>query len=85
MRRANLVFAQLETGQQVGRVRPAYVQCEEIDEATSLLGDAGQLAAGNSSARLTERLQQARAQLQPWQHTTAVRELDDRLTSCAIA
>lgn len=63
----------------------AQIQREEIDEAAQLLGDAGEVAAGNSSARLTERLRQARAQLQPWQHTTAVRELDDRLASCAIA
>ncbi len=63
----------------------AYVQCEEIDEAARLLGDAGQLAAGNSSTRLTERLRQARVQLRPWQHTTAVRELDDRLTSYGVA
>lgn len=62
----------------------AYVQCEEIDEAARLLGDAGEVVAGNSSARLAERLRQARAQLQPWQHTTAVRELDDCLASCGI-
>jgi len=59
----------------------AYVQCEEIDEAARLLGDAGELAVGNSSARLTECLRQARAQLQPWHGTNAVRELDDRLTT----
>ncbi|MGQ0773809.1 MAG: hypothetical protein ACT4NY_05240 [Pseudonocardiales bacterium] len=63
----------------------AYLQCEEIDEAARLLGDAGELAVGNSSARLTERLQQARAQLQPWHGTNAVRELDDRLTTYGLA
>ncbi|MGH3932310.1 MAG: hypothetical protein ACRDTF_20315 [Pseudonocardiaceae bacterium] len=63
----------------------AYVQCEEIDEAARLLGDAGELAAGNSSARLTEQLRQARTQLQPWQGTNAVRELDDRLASYGVA
>jgi len=30
------------------------------------------------SARLIERLKQGRAELQPWQHTAAVRQLDDR-------
>jgi hypothetical protein len=63
----------------------AYVQCQEIDEAARLLGDAGEIAAGNSSARLSERLLKARAQLQPWQDTRAVRELDDRLTTYGLA
>jgi tetratricopeptide (TPR) repeat protein len=59
----------------------AYTQRKEVDEAARLLGDAGDIAARNSSARLTERLHQARAMLQPWEHTTAVRQLDDRLAS----
>ena len=59
----------------------AYAQRKEIDEAARLLGDAGDIAARNSSARLTERLHQGRAMLQPWKHTTAVRQLDDRLAS----
>ncbi|MGH3915567.1 MAG: hypothetical protein ACRDTC_19495 [Pseudonocardiaceae bacterium] len=63
----------------------AYVQCEEIDETARLLGDAAEIAAGNSSARLTERLRQARAQLQPWQDTNAVHQLDDRLATYALA
>jgi hypothetical protein len=63
----------------------AHAQCKEVDEAARLLGDAGDIAARNSSARLTERLQQARAMLQPWEHTTAVRQLDDRLASYSLA
>jgi tetratricopeptide (TPR) repeat protein len=63
----------------------AYVQCDEIDEAARLLGDAGDIAARNSSARLIERLRQARADMQPWQHTAAVRTLDDRLASYGLA
>jgi hypothetical protein len=59
----------------------AHAQCKEIDEAAQLLGEASDIAARNSSARLTERLTQARAMLQPWEHTTAVRQLDDRLAS----
>jgi tetratricopeptide (TPR) repeat protein len=46
----------------------SYVLCKEIDEAARLLGDAGEIAAGHSSARLIERLQQARVGMQPWQH-----------------
>jgi tetratricopeptide (TPR) repeat protein len=57
----------------------AYVQCNEIDEAARLLGDAGDIAAGHSSARLIGRLEQARAGMQPWEHTAAVRTLDERL------
>lgn len=63
----------------------AYVQCKEIDEAARLLGDAGDIAAGNSSARLIERLKRARADLQPWQHTAAVRTLDERSASYSLA
>jgi len=57
----------------------AYVQCTEIDEAARLLGDAGEIAAGHSSVRLIGRLEQARAGMQPWEHTAAVRALDERL------
>ncbi|MBV9143402.1 MAG: hypothetical protein JO115_21205 [Pseudonocardiales bacterium] len=63
----------------------AYVQRNEIDEAARLLSDAGDIAASHSSARLTERLVKARVSLQPWQHTAAVRALDDRLTSYGLA
>jgi tetratricopeptide (TPR) repeat protein len=62
----------------------AYVQCTEIDEATRLLGDAGDIAAGHSSVRLIGRLEQARAGMQPWQHTAAVRTLDDRLAAYGL-
>ncbi|MGH3899666.1 MAG: hypothetical protein ACRDTA_15770, partial [Pseudonocardiaceae bacterium] len=63
----------------------ACVLCNEIDEAARLLGDAGEIAAGNSSVRLTGRLEQARAALQPWQDTAAVRTLDDRLAAHGLA
>ena len=62
----------------------AYVQCNEIDEAARLLGDAGDIAAGHSSVRLIGRLEQARAGMQPWQHTAAVRTLDDRLAAYGL-
>jgi hypothetical protein len=62
----------------------AYVQCDEIDEAARLLGDAGEIAAGHSSVRLIERLVQARAGMQPWQDTVAVRALDERLVGYGV-
>ncbi len=74
----NAAFATVHLGM-------AYIQCKEIDEAARLLGDAGDLAARNSSARLIERLRQGRAELQPWHNTTAVRHLDDRLASYSLA
>ncbi|MGH3686631.1 MAG: hypothetical protein ACRDSM_16600 [Pseudonocardiaceae bacterium] len=61
-----------------------YVQCNEIEEAARLLGDAGDIAAGHSSVRLIERLEQARAAMQPWQHTAAVRALDERLAAYGL-
>ncbi|MGH3695741.1 MAG: hypothetical protein ACRDRX_17415 [Pseudonocardiaceae bacterium] len=63
----------------------AYVQCTEIDEAARLLGDAGDIVARNSSVRLIDRLVQARAGMQPWQHTAAVRTLDERLAAHGLA
>jgi hypothetical protein len=62
----------------------AQVRCNEIDEAARLLGDAGDIAARNSSARLVERLEQARVGMRPWQHTAAVRALDERLASYGL-
>ncbi|MGH3887464.1 MAG: hypothetical protein ACRDSZ_13005 [Pseudonocardiaceae bacterium] len=63
----------------------AYAQSREVDEAARLLGDAGEIAAHNSSTRLITRVQQARTELQPWQDTRAVRELDDRFTTYGLA
>jgi tetratricopeptide (TPR) repeat protein len=63
----------------------AYVQSSEIDEAARLLGDAGEVAAANSSARLITILRQGRADLRPWAKTAAVHALDDRLASCGLA
>lgn len=62
----------------------AHIQSNELDEAARLLGDAGELAAANSSARLVGQLKQARADMQPWQHIAAVRTLDDRLASYGL-
>jgi tetratricopeptide (TPR) repeat protein len=62
----------------------AYVQFTEIDEAARLLGDAGDIAAGHSSVRLIGRVEQARAAMQPWQDTAAVRTLDERLAAYGL-
>jgi tetratricopeptide (TPR) repeat protein len=61
-----------------------YVQCNEIDEAARLLGDAGNIVAGHSSCRLIGRLEQARSAMQPWQHTAAIRTLDERLAAYGL-
>jgi hypothetical protein len=58
---------------------------KEIDEAARLFGEAGEVACRNSSARLLERLKHSRADLQPWAHTVAVHQLDDRLAAYGMA
>jgi hypothetical protein len=63
----------------------AYAQSGEVDEAARLLGDAGAMAACNSSARLVGQLAEARTALRPWQHTTLVQALDERLASFGLA
>jgi hypothetical protein len=59
----------------------AYVQSQEIDEATRIIGAAAGLAARNRSARLVDSLMQSRRHLDPWRDTAAVRDLDDRLAA----
>lgn len=63
----------------------AYAQAGEVDESARLLGNAGEIAARNSSARLIKILKQSRAELAPWQDSSAVRTLDDRLASYGVA
>lgn len=62
----------------------AYAQSGEVDEAARLLGNAGEIAARNSSVRLIKVLRQSRAELAPWQDSSAVRTLDDRLASYGV-
>lgn len=62
----------------------ARIQSNEIDEAARLLGDAAEIAAHNSSARLVGLLKQARARMQPSKHTAAVRALDERLMTYGL-
>ncbi|MGQ0777270.1 MAG: hypothetical protein ACT4NY_23125, partial [Pseudonocardiales bacterium] len=73
----NIAFTNAELG-------IAYAQCSEVEEATRLLGDAGEIAVWNNWARLIGLVQQGRANLQPWKDSTAVRALDDRLASCGM-
>jgi hypothetical protein len=63
----------------------AYVEFGEVEHAAKLVGDAGVLAARNSSGRLMSQVRAARAELTQWQHTPAIRELDERLAACRIA
>ena len=62
----------------------AYAQSGEVNEASRLFGDVGEIAARNSWARLIGLVKQGRADLQPWQDSLAVRTLDDRLKSHGV-
>ncbi|MGH3565443.1 MAG: helix-turn-helix domain-containing protein [Pseudonocardia sp.] len=68
-------FAQVHLG-------AALVADREIGEAARVLGDAASLA--DISPRLTSKLRDARAEMQPWQGTPAVRTLDAQLAACGI-
>ena len=68
---------------QVGLVT-ALVLCEEIGEAARILGTAAGTASASPSPRLTAKLRAARAQLQPWQSTHAVKTLDAQLAACGL-
>jgi tetratricopeptide (TPR) repeat protein len=57
----------------------AYIQQEEITEATSIIGNVAAATAVGRSQRITERIASARGLLTPWQRTKPVRELDERL------
>ncbi len=66
------------------RLATALVLCEEIDEAARILGAAAGTASASPSPRLTAELCTARAQLQPWQRTYAVKTLDAQLAACGV-
>jgi len=59
----------------------AYLQSKEIEEAARVIGQAADLAAHTRSARLVELLLRTRLQFGPWQPTTAVKDLDERLAA----
>jgi transcriptional regulator with XRE-family HTH domain len=60
----------------------ALVLSKEITEAAHVLGDAASHA--RLSPRLTQELHNARALLQPWAGTHAVKTLDDQLAACGL-
>jgi tetratricopeptide (TPR) repeat protein len=57
----------------------SYLQAGEIEEAAQVIGSAASLAAQNRQARLVTELRTARARMEPWRNTQAVRQLDERL------
>jgi len=57
-----------------------HVDADEIDEACRLTGEAFDVAAGMSYARLLGRVQEVRRAFPaPWKDTRAVRELDETM------
>lgn len=67
------------------RLGNALVLCEEIDEAARVLADAASVASQSPSRRLLGEIRDARAHLQPWQATQAVKTLDAQLQACGLA
>jgi hypothetical protein len=51
----------------------------DVEQACQLAGDGATSLAMAGYATASDRLREFRAQLQPWEHTPAVRDLDDRL------
>ncbi|MCA1602863.1 MAG: hypothetical protein LC776_14935, partial [Acidobacteria bacterium] len=62
----------------------ALVQCNEIDEAASVIADAATLIAQIRSVRLVKELRTTRSRMQPWQDVRAVKELDDHLVNYGL-
>ncbi len=61
------------------RLGTAHLQSGEVEEAARVVGDGALLATQARSVRLTREVQTARARMEPWWNTQAVRELDERL------
>ncbi|OLF07495.1 hypothetical protein BLA60_26560 [Actinophytocola xinjiangensis] len=59
----------------------AHLAAGNLDQAAAALSDSIALAARNRSARLTQTITRSRTAMNPWQNTTAVRELDATLNS----
>ncbi|MGH3897214.1 MAG: helix-turn-helix domain-containing protein [Pseudonocardiaceae bacterium] len=59
----------------------SYLQVGEVEEAAQVIGSAATLAARNRQARLVKELHVARARMQLWQDTQAVKALDERLAA----
>ncbi|HEY6424509.1 MAG TPA: hypothetical protein VIY28_14925 [Pseudonocardiaceae bacterium] len=59
----------------------ARIQQSAVADASSIVGDVARLTAGNASQRITQRITDVRALLQPWERTKPVRELDEQLAA----
>lgn len=59
----------------------ARIQQSAVAEASSIVGDVAWLTAGSASQRIAQRITDLRGQLQPWERTKPVRELDERLAT----
>ncbi len=57
----------------------AHIQQDEIEEASTIIGDVTHLTAASPSPRLIDRVDILRGQLTTWERTKPVRELDERL------
>jgi tetratricopeptide (TPR) repeat protein len=68
----NLAFTKLFLGD-------AYAAAKEVDQATSVIGEAAALVTQNRSTRLVQRLRTTRKKLDPWQESAAVQRLDEQL------
>jgi hypothetical protein len=62
----------------------ARLHCGEVEEAARVFGDGAVLASQSPSVRLTRKVRAARARLEPWKDTRAVRESDERLVGCGF-
>lgn len=58
----------------------AYVQQGNIPEAAQLIGDMAQLTTASRSTRIIQRIGELRGALAPWNGSSAVSELDGRLS-----
>ncbi|MDQ3762414.1 MAG: hypothetical protein M3460_12235 [Actinomycetota bacterium] len=56
----------------------------DVEEAARVIGEGTLLAARIRSVRLTNEVKAARARMEPWRETRAVRELDERLAGGGI-
>lgn len=66
------------------RLGTARLLCGDIDEAARAVADAALLAAQSPSTRLTQEIHTTRARMNPWQHTQAIKTLDQQLAETGI-
>ncbi|MGH3973257.1 MAG: hypothetical protein ACRDS9_08020, partial [Pseudonocardiaceae bacterium] len=71
-RKTNIAMAKLD-------LSAAHVQAGDIDEGTAMLADVVDFVSQNRADRLVKRVHSIRATLEPWQETSAVKQLDDQL------